>query len=62
MQTLEKKTIPDKILEVLSQASKPMATFEIPFEKVGTNESTVSARLREMAREGKVMGSRFKGH
>jgi hypothetical protein len=58
MPTLEKKTIPERIIEVLSQAVKPLATHEFPF--IGTNEPTISARLREMAIDGKVMGFRRK--
>lgn len=51
-----KKTIPEKILEVLSQVSMPLATFEFPLKQIGTNECTVSARLRQLAQKGKVIG------
>lgn len=40
------------ILEVLSKASEPLAVHQFPY--IGFSQTGISARLRELARDGKV--------
>ena len=61
MTTDKRKTIPEKIIEVLSQSQAPLACHEFPFPEIPTSHSVISARLRELAREGKVTSVRFEG-
>jgi hypothetical protein len=48
-------TAKESILEVLSKTTDKLAIHEFPF--VGYNQAAISARLRELAREGKVVGT-----
>jgi hypothetical protein len=40
------------ILEVLSKAPEPLAVHQFPY--IGFSQTGISARLRELARDGKV--------
>ena len=57
----KKKTIPERILDYLAQQTSPKTLYEIPYSATGASECTVSARLRELARVGKVTGEKRQG-
>lgn len=44
------------IVALLSEANRPLAVHEIPVPM--TSETAISARLRELARDGIVIGER----
>lgn len=51
---INKKTIKEKIIEVLEGINHPLASHEFPY--IGTNENTIATRLSELATEKKVIG------
>lgn len=52
-------TAKEAILKTLGQAWKPMPIHE--FQLIGVSETAISARLRELARDGVVEGHRVEG-
>jgi uncharacterized protein HemX len=54
----KKKTIKQKIKEALKKAGRPMALHEFDRLAIGTNESSISACIRTLAKDGEVIGER----
>jgi len=57
------KTTKERIMEVLKEVNRPLATHEFPY--LETNENTIATRLTELARIGAVKcryreGKRYK--
>lgn len=52
-------TTKDAIIKVLHETDRPLAVHEFGF--IGANHAAISARLRELARVGIVVGERVDG-